>query len=62
MAHKIAVLKDSSAGYWSSMPFLKINSKKKKKVNRSTNNLRWEKVNMAFAKEMVLLKSTGVFE
>lgn len=44
------------------MPFLKINSKKKKKVNRSTNNLRWEKVNMAFAKEMVLLKSTGVFE
>lgn len=62
MAYKVAVLKDSSAGYQSSMPFLKINSKKKKKVSRSANNLWWEKVNMAFAKEMVLLKSAGVFE
>lgn len=36
--------------------------KKKRKVNRWTNNLRWEKVNMAFAKETVLIKSTEVFE
>lgn len=58
----VAVLSDGSAGYHRVQCLKNQLLKKKKRVTRWSDSLPWEKVSVASAKEMVLLKSTGNFE
>lgn len=57
----VAVLNDGSAGHHRVQCFLK-QPVILKKVTRWSDSLPWEKVSVASAKEIVLLKSTGDFE